>query len=144
MLAVSAKNITLSARNSKYDLDLTGTKVHFGTAGAAVHLVDIDGKNYKDSTVQDLFDAAKIVDRMDNIHFLQRPMVCRDILDNFEMDINTIYACCRGTSKHIGTSFTDPKYVNGAIDLLHIIAGNEKNGGPVHLYQILIALWSHQ
>ena len=126
MLAVSAKNITLSARNSKYDLDLTGTKVHFGTAGAAVHLVDIDGKNYKDSTVQDLFDAAKIVDRMDNIHFLQRPMVCRDILDNFEMDINTIYACCRGTSKHIGTSFTDPKYVNGAIDLLHIIAGNEK------------------
>ena len=98
MLALASRNLTLSARNSEYDLDLTGTNVHFGTAGAAVHLVDINGKNYKDSTVQDLFDAAKIVNKMNNIHFLQRPMVCRDILDNFEMDLNTIYACCRGTS----------------------------------------------
>ena len=126
MLALASRNLTLSARNSEYDLDLTGTNVHFGTAGAAVHLVDINGKNYKDSTVQDLFDAAKIVNKMNNIHFLQRPMVCRDILDNFEMDLNTIYACCRGTSKHVGTSFTDPKYVKGGVELLHLIAGGEK------------------
>ena len=47
MLALASRNLTLSARNSEYDLDLTGTNVHFGTAGAAVHLVDINGKNYK-------------------------------------------------------------------------------------------------
>ena len=47
MLALASRNLTLSARNSEYDLDLTGTNVHFGTAGAAVHLVDINGKNYE-------------------------------------------------------------------------------------------------
>ena len=60
MLTLASRDLTLSARNPEYDLDLTGTNVHYGTAGAAVHLVDIGGKNYKDSTVQDLFDAATV------------------------------------------------------------------------------------
>ena len=63
---------------------------------------------------------------MDNIHFYQRPMVCRDIADNFEMDMNTIYACCAGTTKHVGTSFTEPDFMKGAFDLIHLIAGGEE------------------
>ena len=46
----------------------------------------LETNNYRDSTVSDLFNAAKLADHLDNIHFLQRPMVCRDIKDNFEMD----------------------------------------------------------
>ena len=95
-------------------------------------MVDVDGKNYRDSTLQDLHDAARITDRLDNIHFLQRPMVARDILDNREMDLNTIYACCSGTKKHIGTSFTEPSFVKDAIEMLHIMAG-AINGANVRL-----------
>jgi trimethylamine--corrinoid protein Co-methyltransferase len=62
---------------------------------------------------------------MDNIHFVQRPMVCRDILDNREMDLNTVYACCAGTTKHVGTSFTEPAFVDDAFEMLHLIAGGE-------------------
>ncbi len=124
-LEMAAKDITLSARDPKYDLDLSGNRVHYGTAGAAVHMVDIQAREYRESTVQDLFDAAKIVNTLDNVHFFQRPMVCRDIEDNFEMDLNTIYAACSGTSKHIGTSFTEPAYVPGCLDLIHAIAGGE-------------------
>ncbi len=126
MLAVACKDITLCGRDPVNDLHLNGKKVHFGTAGAAVHVVDVAGRDYRESTVQDLFDAARIADRLDNIHFLQRPMVCRDISDNYEMDLNTIYACCRGTTKHIGTSFTEPDYVAGALEMLHMIAGSEE------------------
>ena len=39
MLAVAARNITLHGRDEKHDLHLSGTNVHFGTAGAAVHIV---------------------------------------------------------------------------------------------------------
>lgn len=125
MLAKAAKTITLPGRDPAFDLDLSGTKVHYGTAGAAVHMVDVLGRDYRESTVQDLHDAAKIVQSLDNIHFLQRPMVCRDISDNYEMDLNTIYATVSGTKKHIGTSFTEPGFVAGAIDMLHMIAGGE-------------------
>ena len=124
-LGKACRDITLHGRDPKYDLHLNGDRVHFGTAGAAVSMVDVLGKEYRDSTVQDLHDAARIVDRLDNVHFLQRPMVCRDITDNREMDYNTIYASCSGTTKHIGTSFTEPDFVADALEMLHMIAGGE-------------------
>lgn len=125
-LASANRNVTLFGRDQKHDLDLSGNRVHFGTAGAAVHIVDVLNNEYRDSKVKDLFDAACIVNELDNIHFLQRPMVCRDIVDNKEMDYNTVYACCAGTTKHVGTSFTEPSFVPDIIEMLHTIAGGEK------------------
>ena len=125
MLAKANREITLFGRNLKHDLHLSEKKVHYGTAGAAVHMVDVKSRSYRESTVRDLHNAARIVEHLDNIHFVQRPMVCRDILDNREMDLNTIYACTTGTQKHVGTSFTEPDFVDDAFELLHMIAGGE-------------------
>jgi len=126
MLARAATEITLYGRGApQHDLHLAGSRVHYGTAGAAVSIVDVENNTYRDSTLQDLYDAARITDRLDNVHFLQRPMVARDIADNYEMDLNTIYACCAGTRKHIGTSFSDPAHLPGACGMLHMIAGGE-------------------
>ena len=124
-IAKANRSITLHARDPKHDLHLSGTKVHYGTAGAAVHLVDVDGRTYRECGVQDLHDAARICDQLDNLHFVQRPMVCRDIPDNLEMDLNTIYACCAGTTKHVGVSFTEPSFVPHGLEMLHMIAGGE-------------------
>lgn len=125
-LARANREVVLYSRDGRHDLDLSGTRVHFGTAGAAVHLVDALTGDYRDSTLADLFDAARIADRLDNIHFVQRPMVARDIADNREMDLNTIYACCAGTTKHVGTSFCDPDFVADGLEMLHMIAGGEE------------------
>ena len=125
MLARAARDITLFARDARHDLHLTGTRVHFGTAGAAVHLVDAKTLEYRESTAQDLYDAARIVQHLDNVHFFQRCMVCRDVADNLEMDLNTAYACVSGTTKHVGTSFSDPSHVGPVMGLLHRVAGGE-------------------
>jgi len=125
MLARAARGITLHGRDPRHDLDLSGARVHYGTAGAAVHVVDPVAREYRDSTVQDLYDAARIVEQLDNVHFFQRTMVCRDVTDSFEMDMNTLYACCRGTAKHVGVSFTDAASVPPAFEMLHLIAGGE-------------------
>ncbi|HEX9857592.1 MAG TPA: trimethylamine methyltransferase family protein [Paracoccaceae bacterium] len=125
MVNIAARDITLFARDEKYDLHLTGSNVHFGTAGAAVHIVDPVTNRYRDSTAQDLYDAARITHNLDNVHFFQRAMVCRDVPDNYDMDINTLYACLSGTTKHVGTSFSEPSHVRGCFDLLHIVAGGE-------------------
>lgn len=126
MLKKAARGITLHGREEKHDLLLEGSRVHFGTAGAAVYLVDSEKREYRETTVQDLYDAGRLVDQLDNIHFFQRSMVCRDIADNFEMDMNTMYACCAATTKHVGVSFTSPDYMKGAFDMLHLIAGGEE------------------
>ncbi len=125
MLAKAARNIRLCGRDEKFDLRLEENRVHYGTAGAAVHMVDPETGDYRDPTARDLHDAARLVQHLDNIHFFQRPMVCRDIEDNLEMDLNTIYACVSGTRKHIGTSFSDPAHVAPCMDLIHTLAGGE-------------------
>ena len=125
MLAKAARGITLFGRDPAHDMHLTGKKVHYGTAGAAVHLVDAVTLDYAESTLQDIFDAARIADRLDNIHFLQRPMVARDLPDNRELDINTLYACAAGTTKHVGTSFFEAANVPDCLALAYEIAGGE-------------------
>ena len=125
MLTKAARNITLYGRDEKYDLSLLPDRVHYGTAGAAVHIVDPFTGDYRDPTARDLHDAARLVQHLDNLHFFQRPMVCRDITNNLEMDLNTIYASSAGTTKHIGTSFSDPSHVAPGMDMIHMIAGGE-------------------
>ena len=126
MLGKAARNITLYGRDPKYDLDVSGKRVHYGTAGAAVHVVDVETRTYRESTAKDLYDAARLVHHLDNIHFFQRSMVCRDVPDNFLMDVNTLYACVGGTTKHVGTSFSDPSHVERCFGILHEIAGGEE------------------
>ena len=125
MLAKASRGITLFGRDPKHDMLLEGTRVHYGTAGAAVHVVDLETETYRESTAQDLHDAARLVHHLDNIHFFQRICVCRDVIDNFDMDINTLYGALAGTTKHVGTSFSDPSHVAGGMDLIHMVAGGE-------------------
>ncbi|MBN9072113.1 MAG: trimethylamine methyltransferase family protein [Rhizobiales bacterium] len=123
----AARHFTLYGQDPKHDMLIQGTRVHYGTAGAAVHVVDVEKREYRESLLQDIYDAARIVEGLDNIHFFQRPMVPRDIPDPLAMDFNTLYACVMGTSKHVGTSFTVRENVAPALEMLYAIAGGEEN-----------------
>ena len=125
-IAMAARHFVLHARDPRHDMEVWGTKVHFGTAGAAVHIADPVTHEYRDSTLLDLYDIARLVDTLDHIHFYQRSVVTRDIEDPGELDINTTYACLAGTTKHIGTSFVQPEHVDAAVEMLHMIAGGEE------------------
>ncbi|TKT74262.1 trimethylamine methyltransferase family protein [Aquamicrobium sp. LC103] len=123
----AARDFTLHGQDPRHDMRLQGTRVHYGTAGAAVHLVDAEKGEYRESRLQDIYDAARLVDLMDNIHFFQRPMVARDMVDPADLDLNTLYACVTGTTKHVGTSFTVRENVAPALEMLYTIAGGEEN-----------------
>ena len=119
------RNLTLHGQDPKHDLELTGQKVHFSTAGAAVMIADPIKNEYRESTAQDLYDMARIADQCDNIHMFQRMCVLRDITDNHAMDINTIYNAVMGTTKHIGSSWAEVHHLEDSLKMLHIIAGGE-------------------
>ncbi|WP_051328909.1 trimethylamine methyltransferase family protein [Geminicoccus roseus] len=124
-VASAARNFTLFGRDRRHDLHPSAHRVHFGTAGAAVHMIDARTGEYRESTLCDLYDIARLVDRLDNVHFYQRSVVPRDIPDPFEMDINTAYACLAGTAKHVGTSFVKGEHLQAALPMFHAIAGSE-------------------
>jgi len=125
-VANANRSFQLHGQDPRHDMDPHGTKVYFGTAGAAVHIVDVDSREYPESTLKDLYNIARLVDSLDHIHFFQRCLVPRDVPDPLEMDLNTCYAAVNGTTKHVGSSWVLPEHVEKTMPMLHAIAGGEK------------------
>ena len=125
IIASANREFVLCAQNPELDIEPSGNKVYFGTGGAAVHVIDPLSGKYKDSTLKDLFDAARLVDAMEHIHFFQRPLVARDMTSGFDLDVNTAYACIAGTAKHVGTSFVSSQSLKATLSMLHAVSGSE-------------------
>ena len=119
------RDVVLFGRGAGLDLDLSGDKLHFSSGGASPSLVDLETGRYRDATTGDLYDAARIVDAMENIHHFSRSLVARDAPDPLSMDINTAYACLAGTRKHVSVSATKPEHVAALADICHLLAGGE-------------------
>jgi trimethylamine--corrinoid protein Co-methyltransferase len=125
ILASCARGFTLYGRDPRHDMQPSGNRLYFGTAGAAVHVVEPETSTYRESVLVDLYDAGRIVDLCEHIHFYQRPITARDMITGHDLDINTLYACLAGTQKHVGTSMVDPAHVNECLEILHALAGGE-------------------
>jgi trimethylamine--corrinoid protein Co-methyltransferase len=125
-VAGAARHFVLHGQDPKHDMEPWGSRVYFGTAGAAVHIVDAKTGVYRDSTTKDLYDIARVVDTLEHLHFYQRSVVCREVATPLEMDINTAYASVAGTTKHVGTSWVQPQHVELSLEMFHLMAGGEE------------------
>jgi len=121
------RDVTLWSRRDSYHLDISGARVHVGTGGAAPRIMDIDTHTYRETTIRDLYDMARIVDQQEHIHFFSRPVVGTDAPNPLQLDINTLYACLAGSSKHVCISATLPENVNTIADICYAVAGGEAN-----------------
>ncbi len=97
-------------QGQKQDLHLEPSRVHYGTAGAASmswtrKSASIASRPCRICTMR------RIVDSLDNVHFYSGRCFAATYPTNFEMDMNTLYACCAATTKHVGVSFTSPDYI---------------------------------
>lgn len=126
-IANANRTFQLYGQDPKHDLDPHGRKIYFGTAGAAVHIAEPETNTYRESVLTDLYDAGRLVDTCDHVHFYQRCVVPRDMEDPRDLDINTAYACVSATSKHVGTSFVTGENTQEALEMLHTIAGSEED-----------------
>lgn len=125
MLAIAGREITLHGQDPRHDIRPGGKRVYYGTAGAAVFIYDVKKREHREPGVKDLYDAARLCDSLDNIHYFQRTLTCRDVEDPTDMDLNTLYACISGTTKHVGTSFTSVERAERGLQMLHAVAGSE-------------------
>ena len=124
-LKVAGRGFKLHALNSDFDLDPSRMRIHLGTSGAAVSVVDSKTRTVRSSTLADLYDMARLANALSNIHMFQRVCVPCDLDDPREMDLNTAFACIAGTAKHIGTSFVDASHMREGVEMMQMIAGGE-------------------
>jgi trimethylamine--corrinoid protein Co-methyltransferase len=119
----AAKSLTLYGRDPKFDLDVSKERVHFGTGGAGIAVLDFESGAYRDSNLADIYDFARLTDQLDNVHWFTRSVIATELQDPYELDINTAYALIAGTQKHIGTAITIPENVKPVTEMFDIVAG---------------------
>lgn len=121
------RELVLCGQDARHDLVLAGTRVHVGSGGAAPMIVDLETGAYRDSTLRDLYDAARLVDSLEHVHFFSRSLVARDMPDVRSLELNTAFACLAGTSKHVCVSASTPEHLEQIAAMCHVVAGSAQN-----------------
>ena len=128
VIAGAAREYQVFARGSRSpegDVHCKGTQVHFCTAGSAVTTFDSQTRSYRPSTLLDLYDFARLLDRLDNIHLVGQTIVATDVEDDFEHDINVFYALISATEKPLSMSFRHRGFIKPAIEMFDMVLGGE-------------------
>lgn len=125
-IAETAHDLRFCGREPRFDLDLRDQRVHTYGGGEAVTMLDVGASTYRPSTLLDVYDVARLVDKLDNIHAYSRLVVATDMDNRLECDINTAYASVAGTAKHTALTFGDAGNVEPTLEMLYLIAGGEK------------------
>ena len=121
----AAREIVLHGRGDADDLLLSGRRVHYGTGGAAVKVLDLGRDAFRPARLQDLYDFARIADVCDNVHWFTRCVIATEYEDMLALDLNTAYAIAAGTHKPIGTAISLPENVAQVVALFDMVAGGE-------------------
>ena len=125
VIARAAKRFVLPGREPRHDIEVGGDRVYFGTGGAAVQTLDRESGRYRPSTLADLYDFTRLIDRLPNVSWFTRCCVATDVPDVADLDINTAYALAAGTTKPVGTSFSQPETVAPVVALFDQVLGGE-------------------
>jgi len=100
LIAASAKEFTHYAPNPAHDIEIGGDRVHFRTCGEAVNIFDYEKREFRPSTLVDLYDTVRLADQLPNVHaFCQTVVATEHSGDAFVHDINVVYAQLAGTQK---------------------------------------------
>ncbi len=119
------EQVIFYSRGEDYDLDLTNDKVFMGTGGAAIKVLDLETGQARSSTLNDIYQIARLVDKLNHIHFFIRPCIPTDIPES-EYDVNMFYACLKGTRKHVMSGVNDELGLHKVMDMAAMISGGEE------------------
>lgn len=119
-MSTAVRQFTLHGRDPVRSIDVGGDRVYFGTGGAAVQTLDLDTASYRPSTLRDLYDFTRLQDQLANVSWFTRCCVATDVPDNFDLDVNTVFALLKGTTKPVATSFTLAAHIGPIVDMLNI------------------------
>ncbi|WP_171176595.1 trimethylamine methyltransferase family protein [Ruegeria sp. HKCCA4633] len=125
IIAGACKRVELPGFIRDRGIEIGGGRVHIGTGGAAVQVLDAATNSFRGSTLQDLYSLMRIVDACNNIHYSLRPVVARDLEDPLTLDINTAFTAMKATSKPIGTSFFEPANVPSVVEMFDAALGGD-------------------
>ncbi len=123
VIAGAGRDFVLHGRDPRHDLEIGGTRVYFGTEGAAPTVFETDSETYRQSTIVDLYDFARLADRLDHVHRFDETVVATELPEPYEHDVNKAYAIAAGTAKNFGFSLVLPEHVEAVVAIFDTMLG---------------------
>ena len=128
LLAKAASEFYVHARGSragKDDMHCTKDKVYYANSGTAVTTFDAETRSYRPSTLKDIYDFTRLVDRLDNIHMTGDTVLATDVPQDYEHDMSMLYAILAGSEKPSCLTFRTREHIQDAIHLFDLASGGE-------------------
>ncbi len=112
------KSVVLNGQKSENDLPISGNEVYFGTGGATPMILDHKTNKFRKTTLKDLYNNARLIEQLENVDFFSRTVIARNLKKQRDLDLNTAFACLRGTTKHIMTSISQAEDIKCLKEML--------------------------
>lgn len=116
--------VTLYSRDGEYDAVLEDSKVHYGTGGTAIYVLDPDTGQRRPSTVADVVLNARMVNRLENIHIFTINVFPNELEDKDHIDTNRFFHALDNTTKHVMGGVYSPAGCRKVVQMAEIIAGS--------------------
>lgn len=124
-IASNPSSVTLHARNDDFDAVLEGSRVHYGTGGTAIYVLDPDTGERRPSTVADVALNARMVETLDNIHLFTINVFPNDVKEKDEVDVNRFFHALDNTTKHIMGGIYSMAGCRKVVAMAESLAGGE-------------------
>jgi trimethylamine--corrinoid protein Co-methyltransferase len=115
--------ITLHARNDRYDAVLEKDRVHYGTGGTAIYVLDPDTGERRSSTVPDVILNARMVDALEHIHVFTINVFPNEIEDTDHIDVNRFFHALDNTTKHVMGGIYSMDGCKNVVEMAEQVAG---------------------
>ncbi len=116
--------ITLCGRDSKHDAVLEKNRVHYGTGGTAIYVLDPDTGQRRPSTTEDVILNARMTESLDNIHVFTINVFPNEIEDKDHIDVNRFYHALNHTTKHVMGGVYSMEGCRRVVKMAEMIAGD--------------------
>ncbi len=121
-LEACPSRVTLYGRDDSQNIVLEDDRVYAGTGGTALNILEFDADLTRPAQLQDLKSICRLVDALENIHFIVLPTYPND-LEISRVDVNRFFAGLSQSSKHIMGGVYTVDGLRQVIRLGEIVAG---------------------
>ena len=125
-VASNPSSVTLHARKPGYDVVLEKNRVHYGTGGTAIYVLDPDTGERRPSTIEDVILNARMVEQLQNIHLFTINVFPNEIQSRDHIDINRFFHSLDNTGKHVMGGLYSLQGCRRTVEMAEELAGGAR------------------
>ncbi|MGD2174857.1 MAG: trimethylamine methyltransferase family protein [Candidatus Brocadiaceae bacterium] len=122
-IASNPSSVTLHSRDASCDAVLEDGRVHYGTGGTALYVLDPGTGQRRPSRNEDVALNARLIDELENVHVFTINVFPNEVEEENHIDVNRFFHSLDNTTKHVMGGIYSVDGLRNVIRMAEEIAG---------------------